>query len=124
VIGGRITYEPWQYAFWAGECYFYLNRREDAVRELKASIARDPKIFPVHRFLAVVYVEMGRMKETRAAIKEALRLNPRISISFLRRQLPIKNPDDLERQFRALRKLGFPEQSRSVLCPVIATSGH
>jgi len=105
----RTAYEPWWYAFMAGQCYYYLNRHDDAVRELKASIARNPRAFPAHRFLAVVYVEMGRMDEARVAIKEALRLNPRLSIAHYKRQLPFKNPADLERQFRALRKLGFPE---------------
>jgi adenylate cyclase len=105
----RMTIEPYYFGFWAAECYFYLNRREDAVRELKRSLAFNPRMFYAHRFLAVVYVEMGRMEEARAAIKEARRLNPRISISFLERQLPFKNREDVERQLRALRKLGFPE---------------
>jgi len=105
----RTAYEPWWYAFMAGQCYYYLNRHDDAVRELKASIARNPRAFPAHRFLAVVYVEMGRMDEARVAIKEALRINPRLSIAQYKRQLPFRNPADLERQFRALRKLGFPE---------------
>ena len=105
----RSRYEPYIYPFWAGMCLFYLNRHEEAVKELKASIARNPRFFGAHRLLAAVYVEMGRMKEARAEAKETLRLNPRISISFTKRLLPFKNRDDLERQIQALRKLGFPE---------------
>jgi adenylate cyclase len=105
----RTTYEPWTYAFWAGECYYYLNRNEDAVREVKASIARNPRVFATFRFLSVVLAEMGRMGEAKAAMAEALRLNPRISISFVRRIVPLSNSADMERQIRAMRALGYKE---------------
>ena len=105
----RTAFEPWWYAFVAGRCYLYLGRHEDAVNELTASIARNPRAFPAHRVLAIVYFEMGRMDEARAAVAESLRLNPRSSISWSKRVLPFKSPTDQERELSALRELGVPE---------------
>ena len=105
----RVQFEPFFYGFWAGECYFYMGRHKDAVRELKSSIAKHPRFFPIRRFLAAVYVEMGRMKEAREQIKMVRKLNPGVTISYLRRALPFKNKADLERQLRALKKAGLPD---------------
>ena len=105
----RIQFDPFFYSFWAGECYFYLGRHAESVRELKASISKHPRFFPAHRFLAAVYVEMGRMKEARERIKTALELNPKLTVSLLQRQLPFKKKTDLERQLTALKKAGLPD---------------
>jgi len=105
----RTTYEPAIYGFYAALSNLYLDRREDALRELKRSLSVNPRLFVTHRVLAVVYVEMGRIEDARAAAKETLRLNPRMSISLARRQLPYKKLEDLERQLTAMRKAGFPE---------------
>jgi tetratricopeptide (TPR) repeat protein len=94
---------------WVGLCLLYLDRHEEALRELKASLARNPRAFPAYYILGIIYFELGRMDEARAAVKESLRLNPRLSISNLKRFVPYKNPSDVERQLSALRKLGFPE---------------
>jgi adenylate cyclase len=105
----RTTYEPWTYAFWAAECYYYLDRNEDALREVKASIARNPRVFATFRFLSIVLFELGRLDEAKAAKAEALRLNPRVSIGYIKRILPLKNPADLERQIRAMGALGYKD---------------
>ena len=105
----RVQFEPFFYGFWAGECYFYLGRHEEAVRELKTSISKHPRFFPVRRFLAAVYAEMGRMNEAREQIKVVLQLNPRLTVALLRRQLPFKKNTDLNRQLTALKKAGLPD---------------
>lgn len=105
----RAYIEHYAYGFWAGEAYFYLNRHDEAVRELEASITKHPNFFPPRRFLAAVLVEQDRLEEARAQVRKVLELNPRVSRSVLRRQLPFKNPEDLERQLEALALAGLPE---------------
>ena len=60
-----------------------------------------------HLGLAVVYSELGRAEEARAAAAEVLRLNPQFSLEVHRQRAPIKDPVVLERQLAALRKAGL-----------------
>ncbi|MGH7820271.1 MAG: tetratricopeptide repeat protein [Candidatus Binatia bacterium] len=57
--------------------------------------------------LAQAYVELGRMDEARAELKEALRVAPQFSIDFFRRIVPYKDPSVTERTVAALRKAGL-----------------
>jgi hypothetical protein len=65
---------------------------------------------PVHRHLAVLYQEVGREEEARAAAAEVLRIFPGASIEDSRaRCLYVQEPALLERFFGGLRKSGMPE---------------
>lgn len=103
----RVLYEPYPYNFWLGEVYFYLDRHIDAVKELKRAIEGNPNFYPARRFLAAVYAEMGLLEKAREQVEKALERNPKLSIDLLRRQLPFRNPADLERQLDALRQAGL-----------------
>ncbi len=49
------------------------------------------------------------MDEARAAIKEALEQKPDLSLSYLKKTLPTKQPDGLKPFLDGLRKAGLPE---------------
>jgi len=59
-----------------------------------------------HANLAACYAELGREGEARAEVAEILRLTPNWSLEVVR-QLPYKNPADLEHLVTALRKAGL-----------------
>jgi adenylate cyclase len=65
----------------------------------------------VHRMLAVSYVGLGRLGEARAAIDEALRLNPDLTLAVVSEEYRRVNmhPDLSTRWLDDLRKAGLPE---------------
>jgi adenylate cyclase len=105
----HVSFEPWSFGLFAGQCYLFLNRYEDAVRELRSSIARNPRFGDTRRILAVVYFEMGDIEDARAEAGEALRLLHGDFISRIDRLIPFKNQKDRERELSALRRLGYSE---------------
>ena len=49
------------------------------------------------------------MDEARTAVRTALRLKPDLSLSYLAKTLPTKEPDGLGPYLEGLRKAGLPE---------------
>ena len=47
------------------------------------------------------------LEEARAEVAEVLRLNPNLSLEWLKQHGPFKDPADLERYVAALRKAGL-----------------
>jgi adenylate cyclase len=58
-----------------------------------------------------VYQELGREDEARAYMVEALKINPDLSLEYIKKStLPYKNPAHLQRELDAYRKAGMPEK--------------
>ena len=89
--------------------YYGMGQHEAAVGLLREALARSPDLAPAHRRLAVVYAELGREEEARAEVEEILRISPDASLDAVRRSMPFKDPEELERFIAALRKAGLPE---------------
>jgi len=83
------------------------GRYEEAIDYLKRAVEREPNDLTAHMDLAVNYIMAGRMEEARAAAKEVLRINPRITRHF--RYIPLKDPAAEERFAEALGKAGLPD---------------
>jgi adenylate cyclase len=83
------------------------GRYEEAIDYLKRAVEREPNDLNAHINLAVNYSMAGREEEARAAAKEVLRINPRITRHFL--AVPIKDPAARERFAEALGKAGLPD---------------
>jgi hypothetical protein len=49
------------------------------------------------------------MEEAQAALREDLRLNPHESVSHIKAQIPVADPEFLERWLGGLRKAGLKE---------------
>lgn len=60
-----------------------------------------------YRLLAASYGQLGRMKEAQAALKEMFILMPGMTIDDVRKQVPFKDPDHMERYVNGLRKAGL-----------------
>jgi hypothetical protein len=63
----------------------------------------------VHTRQAASYSAPGKEKEAHAEIAELLRLNPKLTLAYLSKAEPYKNPSDLEVYLNDLRKAGLPE---------------
>jgi adenylate cyclase len=62
-----------------------------------------------HAVLAAALAHLDRMEEARAAIAAALDAVPDLSLAYLKKTLPTKEPDGLEPYLDGLRKAGLPE---------------
>lgn len=62
-----------------------------------------------HAVLAAALAHTGQIEEARAAVTEALRAKPDLSLSYLKNTLLTKQPEGLEPYLEGLRKAGLPE---------------
>ncbi len=98
---------PPTYEFMLGVNYRSAGRYEDAIQMLKKALALNPNIVNAHFNLMVIYSELNREEEAKAAMAEALRLSPQWSLETWRQNVPFKNPAEIERFAAALRKAGL-----------------
>src|SRR4029079_18592880 len=87
-----------------------LGSYDEAVAEIKTCIQLAPSFRPCQEIAAVVFAELGRLDEARAAASEAHRLDPEFTLAYAPKVLPFKTPRDLQRFLDGLRKAGLPEQ--------------
>lgn len=98
---------PPLYVFHLSMAYRVAERYTEALAPGKRVAALMPDFGPAHWNLTVIYSELGRLEEARAELAEVLRLQPAMSLEWVRQNLPYKDPVVLERQLAALRKAGL-----------------
>jgi adenylate cyclase len=98
---------PFYYLWTLGHAYYLAERRQEALDAFAQLVRQNPNFFPAHALRAVVFVELGRMKDAREAWHEADRLSPGTSIGTFRERLPYKRPADLERLLGAAHRAGM-----------------
>ena len=72
-----------------GCAYLMAGSFDEAVKWTSRALRERPTFAPALRFHAVSLVELGRLSEARDAVAHLLRLEPRLTISTLRRRAPI-----------------------------------
>jgi adenylate cyclase len=82
-----------------------LGNFDDAITDSHRAIEVGYWTFPVYSNLAVAYAMANRIDDARAAVAEALKLNPKYSVKLMSERYH-KPPAVLE----ALRKAGVPEE--------------
>lgn len=101
-------YYPPVYLFVLGQAYSLAGRYEEALATQKRVLVRWPDFWPSHLWLAIIYSEVDRHAEARAAMTEALKLNPQLSLeAFAAGKVYYKDPAVFEREFAALREAGL-----------------
>ena len=100
---------PFIYAWHLGHAYWLAGQLDDAVSVLNEVVAQNPDWMPAHAYLMASYAELGLQEEVSAEKAELARLLSDSSIEALRRKLPYKKPEHLERLISACRKAGLPE---------------
>ncbi|MCP4374453.1 MAG: tetratricopeptide repeat protein, partial [Deltaproteobacteria bacterium] len=100
---------PAWYLFHLGWAYRLSKQYEKAIEMYKKCLRRQSDYWYAYVGLAVSYTFLGREKEARAAVKEALNFNPDYSIEILKKTASYKNQAELDRVVEAFRKAGMPE---------------
>jgi adenylate cyclase len=60
---------------------------------------------------SLIYQRLGREEDARAAMAEALKINPALSLEAVKMSRFYKNPAHLQRELDAYRKAGMPEKA-------------
>jgi len=90
-----------------GAAYVHVGRCGEAITAIKKFLAVTPNFGPAHFNLAICYAELGRLEEARAEVAEVLRLQPYMSVEWLRQNGAYGDRALLERHLAALRKAGL-----------------
>jgi adenylate cyclase len=94
----------------ASAAYIGAGRYEEAIAAARKSVTLAPNDFLSHSTLAAACSLAGREEEARSAAEEVLRINPKYSLNYIKKQLPFKNKRDLEQFTAAMRKAGLPDK--------------
>ena len=86
-----------------------VGRKEEAVAALKRAIDQKPRNGLSEAYLAAFYADLGRMDEAKAAAKEAKRLNPKMTASYVMKAYPFQNPIRTAWRKALLLRAGLPE---------------
>jgi len=98
---------PFFYLWTLGHAYYLTERRQEALDTFARILEHNPNFVPAHAYRAVVFSELGRMREARAAWDKASQLSPGASLANLRARLPYKRPADLDRFLREAHRVGM-----------------
>jgi adenylate cyclase len=88
-----------------GKTLDYMGRYQDAIRELQAALDGGYGVWPVYSHLAVAHGALGQRSEAEAALVQARKLNPKLTIKWYRAR--IEEPEVI---FQNLVEAGLPEQ--------------
>ncbi|MFQ6024460.1 MAG: adenylate/guanylate cyclase domain-containing protein [Acidiferrobacterales bacterium] len=101
---------PFYYLFYLGHSYYLLEDNEKAIELMKRVVTRAPTFLPVRRHLAVLFTEIGMIKEAKEQTKDVLRVFPGASIEDERARCFYRwTPKLMTRFFEGLRASGMPE---------------
>ena len=87
-----------------------MHEREEALvwAERTMRLPRIKSYYP-HAMLAAALANLGRIDEARAAIEKAIEWKPDLTLSFVEKNMPTKQPGGLAPYLDGLRKAGLPE---------------
>jgi adenylate cyclase len=102
-------YYPDWYLGVLGTAYRLVGDYDAAIAAYDKRRERNPHSTMPYLGLALVYSEVGRDEEARAAASEVLKRNPKISLNQVRNRLPYKDPAEVDRIIAALRDAGLPD---------------
>jgi adenylate cyclase len=83
------------------------ERYDEAYEWGKKCVQENPNFPGGHRIIASSCGHLGRTKEAQAALTQLLLLMPGMTIDDVRKQVPFKDPRDMERYLDGLRKAGL-----------------
>jgi len=83
------------------------GRFEEAVSAIKKGIQRAPGYIVAHIGLVIAYSFMGREKEARAEAAEVLRIDPKFSLDYFAKTVPLKDQSQIDKGVAVLRKAGL-----------------
>jgi tetratricopeptide (TPR) repeat protein len=87
-----------------GDAEMGLSHFDAAIDEYRKALDMGWRAYYLHTALAAAYAHEGKMDEAKAALAEARRLNPAITVKWMKEHSP-----NLPAVFDGLRKAGLPE---------------
>jgi adenylate cyclase len=114
-LANAIRFNPRDPLMWAIKAihsltYCLLHEYDEAAEWARQSI-REPRAvgYWPYAVLASALGNLGQIEKARLAVDEALRQKPDLSLSYLEKTLPTKQPGELRPYLDGLRKAGLPE---------------
>ena len=90
-----------------GVAAFADERYEDACYWGRKTIQQNPMFPGGHRLVAASCGQLGQSQEAASELKEMFHLMPGMTADDVRKQVPFKRPNDMERYIEGLRKAGL-----------------
>jgi adenylate cyclase len=91
------------------QSYLQELRYEEAAKAAKKAVQLYNDMIPAHLVLAASCAHLGRLDEAQAAVKQSLKLNPKLTVTRLPEFFPISNFKNLDAYLDGLRKAGLPD---------------
>ena len=108
--GMRINpHFPFWYIHTLGQAQFALTRYEAAEESFKKAITRNPAVGWPRRWLVATYGHLGKLDEAEWEISELEGLGQPFTIEVFKSNLPLRDPEYLNRLLEGARKAGVPE---------------
>jgi adenylate cyclase len=103
--------DPFSFAFLSGLAlaHFAAGRYEDAIDWAQRSLRRRTDWIDSHHILAASCAHLGRLDEARAALQEAVRLQPDFSLDTFKMMFSSSDPGFAERYLDGLRRAGMKD---------------
>jgi len=102
-------YYTWDYPYNLGRAYYALGDADRAIDLLEKARARNENAMPIRLHLAASYVRAGRQDDAEWEVEEIRSLNPKETLSHLRKAHPTEDSAMLTMLVRDLRAAGLPE---------------
>jgi adenylate cyclase len=98
----------WEMALhFMGRALLALDRFDEAETAFKKRLALQPHSDMTRFYLACLYARTGRHEEARRYWDELMEINPQFSLDHLKRGLPYRDPQTLDRMADGLRAAGI-----------------
>ena len=98
---------PSSWYVFLGSALLNAGRYDEAVTASRKASKLSPNNLFAHLALVLAYILGNRDEEGRSAAAEVRRIKPNFSVDNFAKRLPYKDPADIQRQVKALRKAGL-----------------
>ena len=89
--------------------YYFSRAYEKTVEAAKQAIRSFPGFEPPHRYLAAALGQLGRTKEAKIALEQAIEIAPDAFEMYVRNCPPWWRPEDHAHMLEGLRKAGWSD---------------
>ena len=93
-----------------GRAYLFLRQHEKAVEWSRSGLRHQNVGWPAAANLAAALGHLGRPEEARRALDDMRRLQPGITVGFVRDHTPVIHADYMDHFIDGLREAGLPEE--------------
>ncbi|MCC3305619.1 adenylate/guanylate cyclase domain-containing protein [Sneathiella sp. HT1-7] len=100
---------PFYYPLYRGQAYFVAGRYEEAADFIRRAADLNPASPHPPMCLAASLALLGREEEAKAAVAATYAIIPDARLGSVRKNLPFRRPDDLDRLLGAMRRAGFTD---------------